>query len=341
MTTTNTEAPPAAPKPPGPAQRLLTTVGAQQLSLVLAIAILATIIGSQQPNFFRTANLEVIGTSIAILGIVAFGETIVILLGGLDISVGSQAGLASVVSAMVFTSTKSALLGILSALGIGIAAGLVNGVVIIYGRVNAVIATLATYAGYRGVANLVSNGRSQGYTGLDSTFVFLARGKIAGVPVLIWTFLWAGAIIYVLLRYTDIGRNLYAIGGNATASRLAGIRLNRYIVVVYALMGLIAAISGVLLTARTGAGQPTSGSQGLELQAITAAALGGCALQGGKGSVIGTALAVVLLGTLTNGLQILNVNSFWQDISQGILLVAAVVLQQQRSRGTRRVGLPA
>lgn len=321
-------------------RRILTSVGAQNASLILAIGLLAAIIGSKEPNFFRTANLDVIGTSIAILGIIAFGETVVMLLGGLDISVGSQAGVASVVSAMIFTSTKSALLSIAAALCIGAAAGLLNGLMIIYGRVNAVIATLATYAGYRGVANLVSNGRSQGYTAIDSTYVFLARGRIAGIPVLIWLFLVTGCVIYIVLRYTDIGRNIYAIGGNATASRLAGIRLNRYIIAVYVFMGLIAAVGGILLTARTGSGQPTSGSQGLELQAITAAALGGCSLRGGKGSVIGTALAVVLLGTMTNGLQILAVNSFWQDITQGGLLVAAVVLQQKR-RGSRAVGLPA
>ncbi len=321
-------------------RRILAAVGAQNASLVLAIGLLAAIIGSQEPHFFRTANLDVIGTSIAILGIIAFGETVVMLLGGLDISVGSQAGVASVVSAMVFTSTKSALASIAAALALGAAAGLLNGLVIIYGRVNAVIATLATYAGYRGVANLISNGRSQGYTGIDPTYVFLARGHIAGIPVLVWLFLATGGVIYTVLRYTDFGRNIYAIGGNATASRLAGIRLNRYIIAVYAVMGLIAAAGGILLTARTGSGQPTSGSQGLELQAITAAALGGCALRGGKGSVISTALAVVLLGTLTNGLQILAVNSFWQDITQGALLVAAVVVQQKR-RGSRAAGLPA
>jgi ribose transport system permease protein len=143
-----------------------------------------------------------------------------------------------------------------------------------------------------------------------------------------------------MLRYTDVGRNIYAIGGNSTAARLAGIDLNRYIVGVYVMVGVVAAVAGILLTARTGSGQPTSGSQGLELQSITAAALGGCSLQGGKGTVTGTILAVILLGVLTNGLTVLGVNSFWQDVAQGTLLIAAVVIQQRR-HGARAVGLPA
>lgn len=343
MKTTTTEIPAQTAPQPRTARltiSLLRGIGIQNVSLLAAIVLLAVTIGSQNRDFFTLANIEVIGTSIAILGVLAFGETVVILIGGLDISVGSQAGLASVVSAMVFTSSNSAFFGIVAAVGVGAVAGLVNGLIIIYGRVNAVIATLATFAAYRGIANLISNGRAQGYTGRDPIFTFLARGAAASIPVLILIFVAVFALFFVLLRFTDIGRNVYAIGGNATAARLAGIRINRYVVTIYVLMGLVAAVAGILLTARTGSGQPTSGSQGLELQAITAAALGGCALQGGKGTVIGTALAVVLLGMLTNGLQVLNVNSFWQDILQGSLLVAAVVLQQKR-RGARPVGLPA
>jgi ribose transport system permease protein len=142
-----------------------------------------------------------------------------------------------------------------------------------------------------------------------------------------------------MLRYTDIGRNIYAVGGNPTAARLAGININRYVLGCYVLAGFVAAIAGIMLTARTGSGQPTSGSQGLELQSITAAALGGVALQGGKGGISGTILAVILLGVLQNGLTILGVNSFWQDIAQGTLLIVAVIIQQRRG-GVRAYGIP-
>lgn len=318
---------------------MLDTIGVQNLSLLVALGALVAIIGAQNSDFFLISNIETIGTTVSVVGILAVVQTVVMLVGGLDISVGSAAGLTSVVSAMVFTSQGSAALGILAALVVGMLAGLFNGLVIIYGRVNAVIATLATYAGYRGLANLISDGSAQGYTGTDSTFIFIARGTVAGIPVLIWILVIFALAAHLLLRYTDIGRNLYAMGGNATAARLAGININRYVIACYVIAGITAAIAGIMLTARTGSGQPTSGSQGLELQSITAAALGGVSLRGGKGAIPGTILAVLLPGVLQNGLTILNVNSFWQDIAQGFLLVIAVILQQRR-RGTRAVGLP-
>ncbi|MET9402120.1 ABC transporter permease, partial [Kitasatospora sp. NPDC002965] len=171
-------------------------------------------------------------------------------------------------------------------------------------------------------------------------FVFLGRGKIAGLPVMVWILILTAAAVHILLKYTDIGRNLYAIGGNDTAARLAGININKYLIAVYALIGTVAALAGILLTARTGSGQPVSGSEGLELKAITAAALGGAALKGGKGGIGGTLLAVALLGCLENGLTVQGINSFWQNVAQGALLVAAVVIQQRRN-GERAVGLPA
>ena len=344
MTQTDTREQPAAAatarrRTGNPLRRALDAIGVQNVSLIIALILLCAIIGSRNSNFFLVSNIKTIGTTVAIVGILAVVQTVVMLLGGLDISVGSAAGLTSVISAMVFTSAKSAALGIGVALIVGVAVGLLNGMVIVYGRVNAVIATLATYAGLRGLANLISNGRAQGYTGTDSTFIFLARGSVAGIPILVWVLIIVALGVHLLLRYSDIGRNIYATGGNPIAARLAGINVNRYVIGCYLLVGVVAAVAGVLLTARTGSGQPTSGSQGLELQSITAAALGGVALQGGKGGVSGTVLAVILLGVLQNGLTILGVNSFWQDIAQGALLIAAVIIQQRR-RGVRAFGLP-
>ncbi|WP_249714988.1 ABC transporter permease [Rhizomonospora bruguierae] len=335
----------SSPAPDSPTRglslrRALDFVGVQNVSLLIALGILVTIIGTQDPVFFQTANIKTIGTAVAISGLLAVAQTVVIVLGALDISVGSQAGLASVVSAMAFTATSgNAALGIAAALALGLCCGLVNGVVIVFGRVNPVIATLATLAAFKGVAQLVSNGRAQGYTGADPVFIFLSRGSIAGIPTLIWVFVLAAAAVHVMLKYTDLGRNIYAIGGNDNAARLSGININRYILGVYAMTGLIAALAGILITARTGSGQPVSGSEGLELEAITAAALGGCALKGGKGAVSGTILAVLLLGVLTNGMTLLGINPFWQNVAKGTLLVVAVVIQQVRS-GERRVGLP-
>lgn len=282
--------------------------------------------------------MQVIAEAATITGLLAIVQTVVIICGGLDISVGSQVGVASVVSAMVFTTTGSnALVGMAAAIGVGLLIGVVNGLVIVYGRVNPTIATLAGLAAYKGLAQLLSDGRAQGYVLNNDVFIFLGRGKVAGLPVMVWILVVVALSVHLLLKYTDIGRNLYAIGGNDTAACLAGININKYLICVYVLIGIAAA--GILLTARTGSGQPVSGSEGLELKAITAAALGGAALKGGKGGIGGTLLAVALLGCLENGLTVEGINSFWQNVAQGVLLVAAVVIQQRRN-GERAVGLP-
>ncbi|PRY49046.1 monosaccharide ABC transporter membrane protein (CUT2 family) [Geodermatophilus tzadiensis] len=325
---------------PSPLHRVLEAVGVTNVSLLIALALVILVIGSQNADFFRGSNLIVIGTAVAISGLLAVVQTVVIIAGGLDISVGSVAGLASVASAMIFTATGStAVLGLAGAVLIGLLCGLVNGAIIVYGRVNPVIATLATLAAFKGIAQLISNGRAQGYTGSDPIFIFLARGSILGIPTLIWVLLLVAGLLHVMLKYTDIGRKIYALGGNDAAARLAGININRYILAIFALAGMVAGIAGVLITARTGSGQPISGSEGLELEAITAAALGGTALKGGKGSIISTLLAVLLLGVLINGMTLLGVNPFWQNVAKGTLLVVAVVIQQLRS-GERRVGIP-
>jgi len=311
----------------------------QNISLLIAIAVLVTIIGTQNPLFFGLNNVRVIGTAIAVTGLLAVVQTIVIIMGALDISVGSIAGLTSVTSAMIFTIAGPAL-GVAGAVLIGIVCGLVNGCIIVFGRVNPVIATLATLAAFKGIAQLVSDGRAQGYTGASPFFTFLARGTLLGIPTLIVVLIVAAILAHLMLRYTSVGRNIYAVGGNDIASRLAGININRYILGVYMMTGAVAAIAGILITARTGSGQPVSGSEGLELESITAAALGGAALKGGKGTIMGTILAVILLGILTNGMTLLNVNAFWQNVAKGALLVIAVIIQQLRSK-ERRIGLPA
>ncbi|WP_436494999.1 ABC transporter permease [Actinokineospora sp. HUAS TT18] len=332
---------PADPPAPNAARRVLHAIGPGNLSLIGALIVVVAIFGSLNSGFLDLANLAGIGEAVTVFGLLAVVQTVIIICGALDISVGSQAGIASVVSAMAFTATGSnAFVGILAALGVGIVVGAVNGLIIVYGRVNPVIATLATLAAYKGLAQLISGGKAQGFVLDNDLFIFIARGKIAGLPVPIIILAVVALGMHILLKYTDIGRNIYAIGGNDTAARLAGININKYLIAVFMLAGVVSAIAGIILTARTGSGQPVSGSEGLELKAITAAALGGCALKGGKGTIGGTLLAVVLLGALDNGLNVVGVNTFWQNVAQGTLLVAAVVIQQRRS-GERAVGLPA
>jgi ribose transport system permease protein len=339
MTTATREPVDTPPKDPAP-RRILATVGPQNISLIGALIVVVAIFTWLNSGYFTWDNLQVIGEAATVAGLLAVVQTVVIICGAMDISVGSQTGVASVVSAMAFTSTgHNPFLGMAAAIGLGIVIGVLNGLIIVYGRVNPVIATLAGLAAYKGVAQLISGGRAQGFVLGDDLFIFIARGRIAGIPVQVCILIVVAIAVHLMLKYTDIGRNIYAIGGNDTAARLAGININKYLIAVYALAGIVSAFAGIVLTARTGSGQPTSGSEGLELQSITAAALGGCALKGGKGGIGGTLLAVLLLGALNNGLNVVGVNTFWQNVAQGALLVVAVIIQQRRS-GERAVGLP-
>lgn len=317
---------------------LAQRVGTQNLILIVAIILLSVLIGSQNASFYLPSNLKTIGMAVTISGLLAVIQTVVMILGGIDISVGSIAGLTSVTSAMIFTS-MGAIPSFIGALLIGALCGLINGLIIVFGRIPPMITTLAGLAAFKGVAQLVSDGRAQGYTGSDPIYVFIARGSLLGIPTLIWILGIVALVVHVILKYTRVGRNIYVIGGNDTAARLSGININRYIIGCFVAVGVVAAITGILITARTGSGQPISGSEGLEFQSITAAALGGVALRGGKGNVSGTILAVILLGILLNGMTLLGVNTFWQNVAQGVLLWAAVLTQQLRS-GERRVGLP-
>jgi L-arabinose transport system permease protein len=309
-------------------------IGGQNLSLLIALGLLTAIIGSQNSNFFLVSNLLNIGVAISLLGIVAIVQTVVIVSGGLDISVGSTAGLASVAAAGAVGAVDAAAFGVGAGIATGAAAGAFNGLVITFGRVNPVIATLATFSAFRGLAFALTDGEAVSIT--NDTFISLGADRLAGIPNPLIILVLVAAAFFVFLRYTDVGRNIYAMGGNPTAARLAGISLTRYKLGIYTLSGAMAGLAGVLLAAKTFAGEPAAGSQGLELEAITAALLGGCALSGGKGTIVGAVLGVLIIGVLANGMILLNVPSFWQLVAKGALLIVAVMIQEWRGDGGGR-----
>lgn len=314
--------------------RMLGRIGAQNLSLLLALLALVAIFGGLRPDvFFLPRNLVNIGLAITILGILAMAQTVVIVSGGLDVSVGSIVGLSTMCAAIAMLHTGSAAFGIGAALGAGAIAGLLNGLVITYGRVNAVIATLGTMAAFRGLAFLTSGGSSVSIVNPD--FRYLGSGTLLWVPVPIIVLLAALMLFAAFLGTTVVGRNVYAIGGNLTVARLAGIPVRRYQLGIYVMSGFAAGLAALMLASRTMSGQPASGSQGLELEAITAAILGGCALQGGKGTIVGAMLGVLIIGVLNNGLILTSVPTFYQLIAKGALLIVAVMVQEHQMR---RVG---
>lgn len=337
---TRADAAPSSPRPEsstarGRTRALAARIGPENLALIVAEFLLVAGIATQTDKFFLPQNLLNIGQNIAVVGVAAVGETIVVVSAGLDISIGSIAGVASVVSALLVTNAGSVWGGVAGALAVGILLGLLNAAVITKLRVSPVVATLATLSAFQGLAFLIApGGRPIGV--LDSTFRQFGSGRIfqagsfPGIPISLLILLAVAGIAHVTMRYTVYGRNIYAMGGNPNAARLSGINLTRMKFAVYALSGATAALAGVILTARTSSGQPVSGSQGLELDALTAVFLGGALMQGGKGTIGGTMLAVVLLGTLSNGMNLLGIATFYQLVAKGLLLIIAVGIGQWR-----------
>lgn len=305
------------------------------LALVAALVVLLVVFGvASGGREFLGTNLVDILDSGSILGVIAVGEVIVMISGNLDISVGSGAGLVTATLAEVMAHSHANLaLGLIVAVATGLAAGLVNGVAVAYARVNSVIATLATYSAYLGAALLATNGQQ---VGIDSSALgTLGTGSVAGIPYLVVVLVVVTVIAVIGMRHSLGGHRVYAVGGSEQASRLAGIKVQRYMLSAFLLSGVCVAIAGVMLAGQTGTAQPTEGTVGLELTAITAVLLGGTGLNGGTGTVLGAVLGVLVLSTLDNGLLLLGVPSFWQNVATGTVLMIAVLLQDVSGHRSR------
>jgi ribose transport system permease protein/L-arabinose transport system permease protein len=319
----------------GPMRTITQLIGPENLSLLIALVLLVVLITTQTPYFFVPRNLLNVGMNISVVGLLAVGMTFVIVSNGLDISVGSIAGVASISSAIMVTYLHSVPGGIAVGIALGAILGAVNATIITYLRVNPVVATLATLSAYQGLAFLIApGGRPVGV--LDQNFALLGSGRVLevgsfpGIPISFILLVVVAAAGHFVLRSTVFGRSVYAMGGNPAAARLAGINLTRMKYYIYILSGALAGLAGVIVTARTSSGQPMSGTAGLELETITSVFLGGAILAGGKGTVVGSMLAVLLLGVLSNGMNLLGIPTFYQLVAKGFLLVIAVAIGQFR-----------
>jgi ribose transport system permease protein len=267
----------------------------------------------------------------SVIGISACGMTLVLLMGGLDISVGSIFGLSAILAGLVLKSTNNAFLGVIAGLATGIVCGLMNGALITKLKINPLITTLATMSIFRGTAMLLVNGlaviiASESFKLIGRKYLF--NSLPISVLIMMVLFIFIGYLLY----YTPFGRKVYSIGGNAEASRLAGINVNGIRLNVYSINGLLAGLSGVILASQTGAALPVAGT-GAELDVIGAVILGGVALSGGKGKIYGAFFGVLILATLQNGLTLMNVPSFWQTVAKGFVLLFAVTLDVARGGG--------
>lgn len=278
-------------------------------------------------EFFLTGNnIRNILLSVSVLGILAAPSTLLLISGNFDLSIGSAAALCGVTFGMVAES-QSLAVAILAAVGVGLAAGVGNGVLVAYFGISSLIVTLGTLSVFRGVAQLRSNGQT---TRLD-TFRWLGSGEVLGMPVQIGLFIIVVVIFGLVMRYTTFGRSVFAIGSSQQAARLAGIRIRPTLFALFVLSGLLAALAGLILSLQLRAASPNTAS-GLELSVVAAVILGGASLNGGRGTILGTVLGVLILGTLNNGLTILSISSFWQEIARGLVLILAVGLDRVRLR---------
>jgi len=305
------------------AGRLRRLGAVQEIVLVVVLVALGAFFARLAPNFTDPANIRTVLIYLSVLGILAAGQTLVIISGGFDLSDGANLALSSTIGATILANGGDETVALLATLGMALGVGLVNGVLVAVAKINPFITTLATYLIANGAAYVYTNSQTVSFPLTE--WVAYGRGTIGPIPVPVLILLGVCGAFYLLLRYTTFGRALYAIGGNAQAARLAGIPVPRNTVIVYILSGLAAGI-GALIQSSLGSAGSASFTGTLNLQAITAVILGGAALSGGEGGIWGTLIGVLIMQTILNGLTLMTISSFFQDIVTGVVLLLAVLL---------------
>ncbi len=298
----------------------------QALGIFIAAAVIFAIFGVLNSNFLTLDNLRDVAVSACVNALIGIGLTFVIITGGIDLSVGSIASLAGIVSANYMVNHGvSPVPALLLGLVLGFAAGAVNGLLITVLKLPAFIATLGTMSVYQGLAYVVTNGTP--VYNVPQSFVLLLNSYISGVPIVVVVVVIVAVLAWVLLRRTVFGQNVIATGGSEETAWLSGVRVMRVKILVYGISGTLAALGGLVVVARISAAQSTAGSPYL-LTAIAAAVIGGANLMGGEGRIAGTIVGALILGALTNGLVLMNVPSFYEQIVTGLVVLIAVAVDQ-------------
>jgi inositol transport system permease protein len=305
--------------------------------LIAMVALLAILTGG---TFLQAQNLINVVRQVSVIAILAIGVTVAIISTGIDLSVGSVLALSAVVSASLAQQPGATnemypnfhppvIVAILAGLGVGALAGFVNGFLIARFRIAPFIATLGMFTAARGLALIYSNGRP--ISKLEDGYNFLGQGVILGVPVPIILLLVVAVGAHLMLNNTRFGRHVYAIGGNEQAARVSGINISRTKIGIYAFSGTLAALGGIILAGRIGSGNPQLGT-GSELDAITAAVIGGTSFSGGIGTVWGSIVGALIIGSLNTGLDLLNVSPFAQQVVKGVIIVIAIIIDERKNR---------
>ncbi|MFQ3853874.1 ribose ABC transporter permease [Staphylococcus sp. 2S1] len=294
----------------------------------IGLILLVIIISALNSAFLEPSNLFNLLRQVSINGLIAFGMTFVILTGGIDLSVGSTLALSSAMVAILMVSGVDSMIALLLGCIFGAVLGAINGLLITLGKMAPFIATLATMTVFRGLTLVITDGNP--ITNLNGSYAFqlFGRGYFLGIPVPAVTMFVTFIILYILLHKTVFGRQTYAMGGNEKATFISGIKVNKLKIMIYSLAGLMSAMAGAILTSRLNSAQPTAGMS-YELDAIAAVVLGGTSLTGGKGRILGTLIGVLIIGVLNNGLNLLGVSSFYQQVVKGVVIIIAVLIDRK------------
>ena len=293
---------------------------------LIGLVLLCVVITFVSPAFMTLSNLTNVFTQVSTNAIIAVGMTFVILTGGIDLSVGSTVAISGAFAASIIKSTNNVFLAVLAAGIVGIVIGLINGLLISKGKLQAFIATLATMTIFRGATLVFTNGTP--ISKLPENFVNIGNGKLGFIPIpVIITVIVLVIAIYVLTQ-TRFGRYLYALGGNEDSARLSGINTTKIKTLVYVISGFASSIAGVIIASRIGSASPNAGT-GFELDAIAAVVIGGTSLAGGEGRITGTLIGALIIGVLNNGLNLMNVSPFYQSIVKGLVILIAVLLDKK------------
>lgn len=301
--------------------------------IIVAFIVLCVILSVVSPYFLGVNNLLNVLRQVSINGVLAIGMTFVILTRGIDLSVGSVMAFAAMVAASfaVVDSGMPLIVPLTLGLAAGLALGCVNGVMVARFAIPPFVMTLGMLSMARGLTYIYSDGMP--ISSLSPSFLWLGQGMVAGIPVPVILFAAVFMLAWLTLRYTTFGRYVYAVGGNPTAARLSGIKVSRITFSVYAISGLLCGLAGLMIAARTSAALPQAGVA-YELDAIAAVVIGGTSLAGGKGRIVGTLFGVLIIGVINNGLDLLGVSSFYQQLVKGAIIVVAVMLDRSRLSNT-------
>jgi len=295
--------------------------------IYFALFILVIFFSIMDSNFLTTGNMTNLFRQISINGIISIGMTFVIITGGIDLSVGSVLALTSTIAALLLVTGIPFIIVLPVVLMTGILLGMTNGFLIAKLKLQPFIVTLATMTIFRGLTYVLTDGKPISDLTDSAFFSFIGRGDLFGIPVPVIIFILVFVSAYIILNKSVFGRNIYAIGGNEKAARLSGVSVNKIKMSVYVIAGFLATLAGIILLSRLNSAQPNLGV-GYELDAIAAVVIGGTSLSGGRGKITGTLIGILIIGIISNGLNILGVPGFYQEIIKGLIILSAVLLDR-------------